>query len=53
MLPDVDIQRGGAVAVSGLFDEEDAVHACASRQEVLGSLEHEIPSQVRQADDVG
>src|SRR5687767_12086654 len=35
-----------------LFDEEDPVFSRASRQQVLRALEHEVPPQMRETDDI-
>jgi hypothetical protein len=47
-----DFQARRAFAVNWFFDEENAVHPCTARQEMLRALKYEIPSQVRQADNI-
>jgi hypothetical protein len=39
-------------AVDRFLDEEDAMHPCTTRKEMLRSLKDEVPPQMRQANDV-
>jgi hypothetical protein len=48
----LDLQLRLVSAATCLFDVKDAPLLGASREKVLGALKHEVPTQVRETDDV-
>src|SRR5215213_1254472 len=44
-------ELAGTVVIEGLFDNQNIVLLCETRQQMLRPLEHEIPTQMREAND--
>jgi hypothetical protein len=52
VLANGNVEACGPFAANWFFNKKDAVHSSTARQKMLRPLKDEIPSQVRQADDV-